>query len=150
MSGFFARHLHRIDRIFLKLNKGRMTLTHYLSGLPVIILTTIGARSGLPRTMPLACIPVSEEPGSVAVVASNLGQPHHPGWYYNLKAHPRITGTIDRQARTYVAHEANGEEYDRLWTYALIIYPGFKHYQLRVGNRRIPIMVLVEEKPHPE
>lgn len=150
MSRFFARNLHRIDKVLLKLTKGRRTLTHILAGLPVVILTTTGARSGLPRTMPLAIIPDLETPNRFAIVASNWGQRHHPGWYYNLKAHPHVSGTIDQQTRTYLAHEAAGAEYDRFWEYALQIYPGYELYRQRVGKRHIPIMVLTEEHPRQE
>jgi deazaflavin-dependent oxidoreductase (nitroreductase family) len=146
VSGFFARNLHRIDGFYLKLSHGRRTLTQVLSGLPVVLLTTTGARSGLLRTMPLACIPDPDQPKRFAVVASNLGQTRHPAWYYNLKAHPRATGVIDGQVKPYVAHEANNEEFARFWKIAIDIYPGYQLYQKRLGKRRIPIMVLTEEE----
>ena len=146
VSRFFARNLYRIDEFYLKLSHGRRTLTQVLSGLPVVLLTTTGARSGLARTMPLACIPDPDHPHQFAVIASNLGQPHHPAWYYNLKAHPRATGIIDRQVETYITHEANDEEYARLWQVATEIYPGYQLYQKRFGKRRIPIMVLTAEE----
>jgi len=146
VSRFFACNLHRIDELYLKLSHGRKTLTQVLAGLPVVLLTASGARSGLPRTTPLACIPDLDHPNQFAVIASNLGQPHHPAWYYNLKAHPRATGVIDRQVETYIAHEANDEEYARFWQVATEIYPGYQLYQERLGKRRIPIMVLKAEE----
>jgi len=146
VSWFFARNLYRIDEFYLKLSHGRKTLTQVLSGLPVVLLTTTGARSGLPHTTPLACIPDPDQPNCFAVIASNLGQPHHPAWYYNLKEHPRATGVVDGQVEIYIAHEANDEEYARFWQFAIEIYPGYQLYQKRLGNRRIPIMVLMVEE----
>jgi deazaflavin-dependent oxidoreductase (nitroreductase family) len=146
VSKFFARNLYRIDDFFLKLSHGRMTLTQVLSGLPLVILTTTGARSGLPRIMPLACIRDPDHTDQFAIIASNLGQTHHPAWYYNLKAHPRATGVIDRKSKTYIADEANEEEYARYWQLAIEIYQGYQLYQQRLGERRIPIMVLTVEE----
>jgi deazaflavin-dependent oxidoreductase (nitroreductase family) len=145
VSRFFARNLYRIDEFYLKLSHGRITLTQVLAGFPVVLLTTTGARSGLPRSMPLACIPDPHHADQFAVIASNLGQPHHPAWYYNLKAHPHATGVIDGQVKTYIAHEASDEEYARFWQVAIEIYPGYQQYQLLLGKRRIPIMVLTVE-----
>jgi len=146
VSRFFARNLYRIDEFYLKLSHGRKTLTQVLAGFSVVLLTTTGARSGLPHTTPLACIPDPHHAGQFAVIASNLGQPHHPAWYYNLKAHPCATGVIDRQVKTYIAHEASNEEYARFWQVAIEIYPGYQLYQERLGKRRIPIMVLTVEE----
>src|SRR5947209_1572003 len=78
----FAPHL---DRPIHRLTRGRHTMGSLLSGLPVVMLTTTGARSGKPRTVPILGIPVQ---GGVAVIASNWGQQHHPSWYHNLRAHP--------------------------------------------------------------
>lgn len=122
-----------------------MTLTHYLSGLPVVLLTTTGARSGLPRSIPLAYIRDPNDPDLFAVIASNLGQPHHPAWYYNLKANPHAKGAIENQVKAYIAHEAKDEEYARFWQYASEIYLGFPLYQQRAGERHIPIMVLAPD-----
>jgi deazaflavin-dependent oxidoreductase (nitroreductase family) len=146
VSRFFARNLYRIDDFCLKLSHGRRTLTQVLAGLPVVLLTTTGARSGLPRTMPLAYIRDPNDPNQFAVIASNLGQPHHPAWYYNLKAHPSATGSINRQVERYIAHEANDDEYAKFWQIANEIYPGYQLYQNRLGKRRIPIMVLTVEE----
>jgi len=85
---FFSRTLHHFDRICLKLTGGRLTLANLLSGLPVVVVTTTGSKSGLPRTLPLLYI--SDQPDSrrFAIVASNWGQRHYPAWYFNLKANP--------------------------------------------------------------
>ena len=143
---FFARTAHHLDKLFLRLSGGRTTLVQIVSGLPALMITTTGAKSGSPRTVPLVYIRDVENTGQFAIIASNLGQHQLPAWYYNLKAHPRATGIIDRQVETYITHEANDEEYARFWQVATEIYPGYQLYQKRVGKRRIPIMVLTVEE----
>ena len=122
-----------------------MTLTHYLSGLPVVLLTTTGARSGKQRTTTLAYIHHPNDRSKFVLVASNFGQSRNPAWYYNLKLHQRATATIDQRSMTYIAYEAEGEEYSRFWKIALEIYPGYQLYQHQAGERHIPIMVLTPE-----
>src|SRR5712692_4720625 len=85
-SWFFARVLHHIDRPVFRLTRGRHTLASLLSGLPVVMLTTTGARSGVLRTVPVLGLPT---PDGLAVIASNYGQERHPSWYYNLRANPQ-------------------------------------------------------------
>lgn len=141
---FFARTLPYFDRVVFKLSGGRATMTSALAGLPVVLLTTTGAKSGLPRTLPLLFI--RDDPDRFALVASNWGQRHYPAWYFNLKANPRAIGSICGQTETYVAHEASGEEYERFWQYAANTYIGYPLYKQRVGERRIPIMIMTPEK----
>jgi deazaflavin-dependent oxidoreductase (nitroreductase family) len=145
-SWVLARSLHRLDGIFLKLSRGRMNLTSRLSGLPIVVLTTTGARSGLPRSMPLAYIRDPHEPNQFALIASNWGQHDHPAWYYNLKANPQAICSRGGRANKYIAHEANEEEYAMFWRSASEIYLGFQLYKKRAGGRRIPIMVLTPEE----
>jgi deazaflavin-dependent oxidoreductase (nitroreductase family) len=145
-SWFFARTLHHFDRIVLKLSGGRKTLTSILGGIPMMVLTHTGAKSGLARSTPLVCIRDVNDPKTLAIIASNWGQDHHPSWYFNLKANPRATCEIEGQVEAYIAHEAKGEEYDRFWQYASETYIGYPLYKQRAGERRIPVMVLIPEK----
>jgi deazaflavin-dependent oxidoreductase (nitroreductase family) len=139
---FFARTLHHFDRLFLGLSGGRATMTSLVAGMPMVIVTTIGAKSGLPRTLPLLCIRDENAPGTFALIATNWGQHHYPAWYFNLKANPRATCSIAGQTREYLAHEAAGEEYERFWQYAADTYIGYPLYKQRIHGRRIPIMVM--------
>ena len=139
---FTSGTLHHFDHIFLKLTGGRSTMTSLVAGLPVVILTTTGAKSGLPRTLPLLCIRDEQDPTTFALIASNWGQAHYPAWYFNLKAKPHATCSIRDQIGEYMAHEASGEEYERFWQYAGNTYIGYPLYKQRVGKRRIPIMVM--------
>ena len=139
---FFARTLHHFDRIVLKLSGGKTTMTGILAGLPVVYVTATGAKSGLPRTLPLIYIRDSSNPDSFALIASNYGQYHNPAWYYNLKANPRAQCLIEGQSEEYLAHEASGEEYDRYWQAACDTYVGYPLYKQGAAHRRIPIMVM--------
>lgn len=139
---FFARTLHHLDAISLRLSAGRMNMTSLFTGIPLVIVTTTGAKTGLPRTVPLVCIHDECNPGSFALIASNWGQEHYPAWYFNLKANPCATCSIGTQTRQYFAHEATGEEYARFWQCAADAYIGYPLYRQRIHGRNIPIMVM--------
>src|SRR5690242_5297962 len=81
----FARTLHPLDRVLMRISRGRVSVPGVLTGLPVVMLTTIGAKSGKPRTVPLVGLGDGDK---VIVIASNFGQAHHPAWYHNLRANP--------------------------------------------------------------
>lgn len=140
MSWFFARTLHHIDGPVYRLTKGRNTLTTLVTGLPLVMLTTTGAKSGALRTVPLVGMPDGDR---IVVIASNYGQHSHPAWYFNLRTHPEATLTVAGGApRPVVAYEAEGEERERLWRMDLEVYPSRARYEKRAGTRRIPVMVL--------
>ena len=142
VASFFSHFLHHIDRPLLKLTRNRFSLTGFLSGVPVVTLTTVGAKSGQKRTLPLVCILDEHDPTTFALVASNWGQRHYPAWYHNLKACSRATCTIFGRTAEYEAHEASDAEYDKFWQNAMATYMGFTLYKQRASNRRIPIMVM--------
>jgi deazaflavin-dependent oxidoreductase (nitroreductase family) len=140
---FFARTLHRFDRLALKMSGNQFTLSSLLGGLPIVMVTTTGARSGLPRTLPLIAVLDETEPGKLALIATNWGQQQYPAWYYNLRAHPQATVSLKGQAAAYTAHEAEGDEYEKFWQAAAATYIGYPFYKERIaGGRRIPIMIL--------
>ena len=138
-SWMFARVLHHIDRPIHRLTRGRHTLASLLSGLPVVMLTTTGARSGVPRTVPVLGLPTAH---GLAVIASNFGQKRQPGWYYNLLANPTGQVTVDGSTRPFRATVAEGEERARIWQQGLRVYPGWSQYERRASHRRIAIFVL--------
>jgi deazaflavin-dependent oxidoreductase (nitroreductase family) len=135
----FARTAHRLDLPLIRLSKGRYSLTSILSGLPVVTLTAVGARSGRPHTLPLVGIPDGEK---AVLIASNFGRPHHPAWYHNLRANPEAGLTSHGRAGTYIAREAAGAERGRYWDQAVDLLPAYATYQERTGGREIPVMVL--------
>jgi deazaflavin-dependent oxidoreductase (nitroreductase family) len=138
-SWLFARLAHRIDLPVYRLTRGRHTFSSLLSGLPVVMLTTTGARTGQPRTVPVLGLPT---PDGLAVIASNFGQRRHPGWYHNLRAHPEGWVAVDGRSRRFRAVEADGDRRQRIWDEALRVYPGWSQYERRSSNRRIAVFVL--------
>lgn len=109
-----------------------------MRGMPVVILTTKGARSGKLRKNPLMRV---EHEGRYAVVASKAGAPEHPTWYHNVVAEPQVElqdGPVRQDMR---AHEATGEEKAAWWERAVAAYPEYADYQ-RKTEREIPLFVL--------
>jgi deazaflavin-dependent oxidoreductase (nitroreductase family) len=139
---FYARALPHLDRLVLKLSRGRTNLTSLVTGLPVVFITTRGARSGLKRTLPLLYIQDEHDPDSFALIASNWGQAHYPAWYFNLKADPQAVCAIEGRTADYLAREVSGEEYERIWQAAVDLYIGYSAYKQRVGKRHIPVFVM--------
>jgi deazaflavin-dependent oxidoreductase (nitroreductase family) len=131
---------HRLDIFVVRLSKGRTSLTSIFAGLPVVTLTTIGAKSGQPRTVPLVGIPDGEK---VVLIASNFGRIHHPAWYHNLRANPEATLTFHGKAGTYIAREATGHERETYWQEAVELYAGYATYKERTKRREIPVMLLI-------
>jgi deazaflavin-dependent oxidoreductase (nitroreductase family) len=138
-SWLFARVLHRIDRPLYRLTRGRHTFASLLSGIPVVMLTTSGAHSGHPRTVPVLGLPTAE---GMAVIASNFGQHRHPAWYYNLRANPEGSVAVDGRSQRFRAVEAQGDRRRRIWEEGLRVYPGWSQYERRATNRRIAVFVL--------
>jgi deazaflavin-dependent oxidoreductase (nitroreductase family) len=140
----FAPLLHRLDRPVYRLTRGRATLGSLVSGLPVAMLTTTGARTGRPRAVPLLLLPSSE--GAV-VIASNWGRYEPPAWERNLRADPNATLSLSGARLPVRAVEAQGERRARIWREALDVYPGYAAYERRAGGRPIAVYVLEEESP---
>jgi deazaflavin-dependent oxidoreductase (nitroreductase family) len=109
-----------------------------LQGKPVILLTTIGAKTGKIRKTPLMRV---EHGGEYAVVASLGGAPKNPVWYYNLKAHPRVELQDGSVAKDYEAREVFGDEKAAWWERAVAAWPDYANYQTKT-DRQIPVFVL--------
>ena len=109
-----------------------------LQGKPVILLTTIGAKTGKIRKTPLMRV---EHDGEYAVVASLGGAPQNPVWYYNVKAHPRVELQDGPVNKDYEAREAVGEERATWWERAVAAWPDYAEYQKKT-DRQIPVFVL--------
>ena len=139
ISWFYARALHHLDHVVYRLSRGRATFTSLASGLPIVMLTTKGAKSGRLRTLPLVAVP---HDGGMVVIASNYGQDRNPAWYYNLRAHPRATIEFEGERREVVARELRGEERERWYTRGVEIYPGWTEYRKRAAHRQIPVLEL--------
>ena len=109
-----------------------------LKGMPVVLLTTIGAKSGKLRKTPLMRV---EHDGDYAVVASLGGAPKNPVWYYNIVANPHVELQDGTTSGDYQAREVFGDEKAIWWQRAVAAYPDYADYQ-RKTDRDIPVFVL--------
>lgn len=135
----FARSLPQIDRFMLRASRGQRTVSGFTSGIPVLTVTTTGARSGLRRTSPLLGVPFGTD---IAIIGTHFGQPATPAWYYNLRAEPRAEVTYRDKNVPATAREADPEERRAIWDQARKIYAGYDAYAPRITGREIPIMIL--------
>jgi F420H(2)-dependent quinone reductase len=134
-------------RTTLKLVSGAHRRLYRLSGgrafgrawnLSILLLTTTGRKTGMPRTTPLCYFADGDD---IVVVASNGGMDWFPAWWLNLMGEPRATVEIGRSRRAVVARPASPEERERLWTTLTAIAPGYLEYQRRT-RREIPLGIL--------
>lgn len=109
-----------------------------LRGMPIIVLTSLGAKSGMLRKTALMRV---EHDGRYAVVASRGGAPKHPVWYWNLVKTPQVELQDGAEKHDYVARELSGEEKAVWWERAVAAYPPYADYQLKT-ERQIPVFVL--------
>ncbi|HEX7825211.1 MAG TPA: nitroreductase family deazaflavin-dependent oxidoreductase [Mycobacterium sp.] len=109
-----------------------------LKGKAVILLTTVGAKTGKIRKTPLMRV---ENNGEYAVVASLGGAPKHPVWYWNIKKNPRVELQDGTVTKDYDAHEVVGEDKAVWWERAVEAWPDYADYQKKT-DRQIPVFVL--------
>ncbi|HEX4721034.1 MAG TPA: nitroreductase family deazaflavin-dependent oxidoreductase [Pseudonocardiaceae bacterium] len=109
-----------------------------ISGLPIVLLTLRGAKTGKLRYTPVMRV---EHEGSYAVVASKGGAPVHPTWYHNIKAYPEFPLQDGTVTKDYAAREVDGAERAEWWERAVAAYPPYADYQQKT-DRQIPVFVL--------
>ena len=107
-------------------------------GIPLLLLTTTGARSGQRRTTPVGYMPDGDR---LAIFATRGGLPTNPGWYYNLLAHPEATVEVGTETFEVTAVVLTGEERDRLYARQVERAPVFAEYQAKT-TRKIPVIAL--------
>ena len=130
---------HHLDRLITRVTGGRSSFAELATGVPAVMLTTTGAKSGQPRTVAVYGIP---HPDGLGLIASNFGGVKHPAWYYNLKVNPEATVTIGRDTWHATARTATPRERDEIWAKGLKVYPGWRKYEARAGNRHIEAFVV--------
>ena len=108
-----------------------------LGGIPVVIVTTVGNKSGKLRKTPLMRV---EHDGAYALVASQGGAPTHPFWYWNIVANPHVVVQDMDRVGDYTARELTGAERDEWWARAVSVYPDYADYQDKT-ERTIPVFV---------
>ena len=117
---------------------GTQGLTLRDTGLPVVIVTNLGVKSGKVHKTPVMRV---EHDGRYAMVASKGGAPAHPLWYYNVRANPQVEVQDGPRRQDMVAREVSGDERAEWWRRAVDVFPSYADYQKKT-TREIPVFVL--------
>jgi deazaflavin-dependent oxidoreductase (nitroreductase family) len=139
MARFYGVIQQPLDQLVYRLTGGATTATSWLAGVEITMLTTTGARTAKPRTLPVLGLPDGDD---TILIASNFGRPRNPSWYHNLRANPRATIVVGGVRREVVARELSGAERVRGYRRGEEIFPGFTRYRRWAPNRRIPVLKL--------
>lgn len=136
MKDIFIKWFTDFNAFLIRISKGR--IGGRLGTQSILVLHTMGRKSGQPRSTPIAYF---EYQGRYLLVASNWGRPNQADWLLNLRHQP--TARIDVNGRSYAvqAREAAGDEYSRLWKYVTDRHAPYLHYQ-EMTSRQIPVVVL--------
>jgi deazaflavin-dependent oxidoreductase (nitroreductase family) len=135
MKDILIKWFMSINILLLRLSRGR--LGSKLGTQTILILHTVGRRSGLEHAIPIAYF---DYEGKYLIVASNWGKDKNANWYLNLKKSPQAKLEINGKTVSVAAREAQGEEYHRLWKFVTECHPPYLDYQ-KMTTRHIPIMV---------
>jgi deazaflavin-dependent oxidoreductase (nitroreductase family) len=124
-----------LDRLVARLTRGRVVAL----GLPSLLITTTGRRSGEPRTQPLL---YTADGDAFVVIGSNWGQQQQPAWTANLLAQPDAVVTVHGIQIPVRARHVRGAERDRLWARLLDLWPAYAEYETRAGGRELRVFLL--------
>ena len=138
-SWLLSRLMPLLDRAALRFPRRRHTLTAIMTGLPVVVLTTTGSRTGKRRTVSVLGFLIAD---GLAVVAGNFGRPWDPAWCVNLRSNPRARLAQGNTSRAVIAHELVGEKRDSAWQQCLSFYPAGAAYAKRAAPRVIAVFLL--------
>ncbi len=135
MKDIFIKWFMKFNAFLLRLSRGR--IGSRLGTQTILLLETIGRKSGQPRVIPIAYF---FHEGIYLIVASNWGKDKNADWYLNLQKNPRAKLQVNGKTIPVEAHDAQGEEYAHLWKYATEKHPPYLRYQ-KMTTRYIPIVV---------
>jgi deazaflavin-dependent oxidoreductase (nitroreductase family) len=135
MKNFFIKLFMDFNSFLLRISRG--WIGSNLGTQTILLLETIGRKSGQPREIPIAYF---FHEGKYLIVESNWGKDSHADWYLNLKKNPRATLKVKGKIIPVQAYDAQGDEYDRLWKFATGKHPPYLKYQ-EMTKRPIPIVV---------
>ena len=139
MQKTFFKTFTSIHVFFYRLSRGRFG--SQVRGLPVLLLTITGRKSGKQRTTPLGYI---KDTDKYVITASNAGFDFHPDWYHNLVANPQVSIQVEDKLLPATSRIADGDERSRLWKELVQVAPGYSDYE-RKTTRQIPIIILKTE-----
>jgi deazaflavin-dependent oxidoreductase (nitroreductase family) len=126
-----------VDKLIQGGTRGKLTILD-VAGLPNLMLTTTGRKSGLPRSNPLLCVPYGD---SILIAGSYFGGPKEPMWVKNLEANPKVTVRFKGKTSERVATHLEGDDRAKAWEAMLKVWPNFAMYEQRT-DRRIKVFEL--------
>ncbi len=135
MKDTFIKWFMKVNAFLIRISKGK--IGSQLGTQKVLILHTVGRKSGLPRSIPIAYFFYE---GKYLIVESNWGKDQHADWYFNLQSNPQARIEVKGREIKVNASFAEGEEYTRLWEYVTKKHPPYSDYQ-KMTQRKIPIAV---------
>jgi len=140
----YERILPPADRLVFRATGGKKTFIGLVTGLPTLMLTTTGARSGAQRTHPLAYL---GKDGDFVVIGANWAKRGNPQWYHNLRANPDAKVTVTRSGSCHdvTAREVTGPERDPYWEQGCRMFPPWKLYAAR-SHRDLPVLILARRE----
>jgi deazaflavin-dependent oxidoreductase (nitroreductase family) len=136
MKDLFIKWFMSINAFFIRISRGR--IGSKLGTQTILILHTVGRKSGLERVIPIAYF---DYEGKYLIVASNWGKDKNADWYFNIINQPRVEIDVRGKKVSVMAREAQGSEYEALWKFASGRHPQYLDYQ-KMTARHIPIVVL--------
>ena len=126
-----------IDRVLHRLTRGRLTILD-IAGLPNLMLTAIGRKSGQPRETPLLCVPYGKD---ILIAGSYFGSDKEPIWVRNVEANPEVTVHFQDRTTAMLARRLEGEERASAWAHMIKTWPNFARYEQRT-HRLIKVFLL--------
>lgn len=135
MKNFFIKLFMAINAFLIRITRGR--IGSQLGTQTILILNTVGRKSGQPRSIPIAYF---FHEGKYLVVESNWGRDNHADWYFNLKSQPQVSIEVKGKVLQVNARFAEGEEYARLWEYVTKRHAPYLEYQ-KMTPRKLPIAI---------
>jgi deazaflavin-dependent oxidoreductase (nitroreductase family) len=133
----FLPQITAMDKFLQRVTKGKWSFLR-LAGLPSLLLTVAGRKSGVLRSTPMLCVPYE---GGHLVAGSNFGGPTQPVWVLNVRAAETVTVTVNGKAREAVPRELTGEERAVAWEYMQKTWPNYAKYEERT-HRVIPVFLM--------
>jgi deazaflavin-dependent oxidoreductase (nitroreductase family) len=133
----FLRQITAVDKFIQRVTKGRWSLLR-MAGLPSMMLTVLGRKSGVARSTPILCVPYRH---GHLVAGSNFGGMKPPVWVLNVRAAERVTVTVDGRTHDAVPHELDGDERAEAWAHIVKTWPNYDKYAVRT-DRVIPVFWL--------
>ena len=125
------------DKVLQRSTRGHVTILD-IAGLPNLMLTAIGRKSGMPRETPLLCVPYGED---ILIAGSNFGGEQEPIWVKNIEANPEVTVRFRGRTSPMVARRIEGNEREAAWAHMLKTWPSFARYETRT-DRLIKVFLL--------